>query len=124
MSDESLREEAATAMRRINQAWLAGQVEELAVGLGPLLHPDIVMVSPGFAAGTQGRQIFLAGFIAGAAFATPEAGSPNPWSSAFPPPRYRIRSFGMASSPPIVANRNRQFGFGSSIYRPGFDRQH
>jgi len=56
--DESRREDAAAAMRLINQAWLDGQVEHLA----PLVHPEIVMVFPNFAGRIQGREDFLAGF--------------------------------------------------------------
>ncbi len=58
MADESERERVATAMRRINEAWLAGRVDDLAA----LVHPDIVMVFPGFAGRAQGREGFLAGF--------------------------------------------------------------
>ena len=55
---ESKSESVATAMRQINQAWLKGQVEDLA----PLVHSEIVMVLPDFAGKIQGRQAFLAGF--------------------------------------------------------------
>jgi hypothetical protein len=58
MVDESQREEAARAMREINQAWLAGRVDEMA----PMLHPEIVMAVPGFSARVQGREQLLAGF--------------------------------------------------------------
>jgi ketosteroid isomerase-like protein len=58
MIDESKREDAAAAMRQINQVWLGGQVEDL----GPLVHPEIVMVFPNFAGRIQGREDFLAGF--------------------------------------------------------------
>jgi hypothetical protein len=58
MVDESERENAATAMRLINQAWRDGQVEDLA----PMLHPEIVMVLPDFTRTIQGREDFLAGF--------------------------------------------------------------
>ena len=58
MSYESKREDAATAMRQINQAWLDGQVQDLA----PMVHPEIVMVLPDFAGRIQGREEFLAGF--------------------------------------------------------------
>jgi predicted lipid-binding transport protein (Tim44 family) len=58
MADESKLEDVATAMRQINQAWLHGQVQDLA----PLVHPEIVMVSPGFAGRIQGREDLLAGF--------------------------------------------------------------
>jgi hypothetical protein len=58
MVDESKREDAATAMRLINQAWRDGQVEDLA----PMVHPEIVMVLPDFTGTVQGRENFLAGF--------------------------------------------------------------
>ena len=58
MVDESKREDAATAMRQINQAWLNGQVEELV----PMVHSEIVTVLPDFAGRIQGREDFLAGF--------------------------------------------------------------
>lgn len=58
MGEESKRDLAAATMRRINQLWLDGQVEDLA----PMLHPEIVMVFPGFAGRVQGREDFLAGF--------------------------------------------------------------
>ncbi len=50
--------DAAAAMRRINEAWLAGRVQDLA----PLVHPGVVMVLPGFGGREQGRQNFLGGF--------------------------------------------------------------
>ena len=56
--DKSERQDAAKAMRRINQAWVDGQVEDLA----PMVHPEIVMVAPGFSGSIQGREDFLAGF--------------------------------------------------------------
>jgi ketosteroid isomerase-like protein len=58
MIAESRREEAATAMRQINQAWLKGQVEDIA----SMVHPEIVMVFPNFSGRAQGREEFLAGF--------------------------------------------------------------
>jgi hypothetical protein len=58
MVDESRREDAAAAMRRISRAWLDGRVEDLA----PIVHPEIVMVFPGFTGRVQGREDFLAGF--------------------------------------------------------------
>src|SRR6267143_313631 len=56
MADE--RERVAAVMQKINEAWLAGRVDDLAA----LVHPDIVMVVPGFAGRAQGRESFLAGF--------------------------------------------------------------
>ena len=58
MVDESKRDDPAVTMRRINQAWLNGRVDDLE----PMIHPEIVMVLPGFAGGMQGRDHFLAGF--------------------------------------------------------------
>jgi hypothetical protein len=58
MVDESKREDATAAMRQINQAWIDGRVEDLA----PMVHPEIVMVSPGFSGRIQGLEDFLAGF--------------------------------------------------------------
>jgi ketosteroid isomerase-like protein len=58
MAEESKREGAATTMRQINRTWLEGRVDDLA----PLVHPEIVMVFPGFAGRIQGREVFLAGF--------------------------------------------------------------
>ena len=55
---ESKHETAAATMRRINRVWLNGEVE----GLAPMLHPDVVMVFPGFTGRIQGREEFLAGF--------------------------------------------------------------
>ena len=48
----------AAAMRAINQAWLSGRVDDLA----PAVHPEIVMVLPGFAGRVRGREPLLAGF--------------------------------------------------------------
>ena len=45
-------------MRLINQAWLHGQVEDLA----QMVHPEVVMVFPDFSGTIQGREDFLAGF--------------------------------------------------------------
>ena len=45
-------------MRRINQAWLDGKVDDLAT----VVHPEIVMVFPGFSGTAQGREGLLAGF--------------------------------------------------------------
>src|SRR5437667_4926843 len=58
MSDESKRDDAAATMRRINHTWLGGRIDDLE----PMIHPEIVMVLPGFGARIQGRQQFLAGF--------------------------------------------------------------
>lgn len=58
MKKESKNERAAAAMRRINQTWLAGHVDDLA----EMVHPEIVMAFPGFAGRSEGRDAFLAGF--------------------------------------------------------------
>lgn len=58
MADQTRPEDAATAMRQINQAWLTNRFEDL----GPMVHPEIVMVFPGFTARTRGREELLAGF--------------------------------------------------------------
>jgi hypothetical protein len=58
MVEESKSDGAAETMRQINQAWLNGRVEHLA----PMVHPEIVMVFPGFTGRVQGRETFLAGF--------------------------------------------------------------
>ncbi len=55
---EDGKERVAAAMRRINETWRAGRVDDLAT----MVHPDIVMVIPGFAGRAQGRERFLAGF--------------------------------------------------------------
>jgi ketosteroid isomerase-like protein len=56
--DESKSNQAADAMRRINRTWVDGRIDDLT----PLVHPDVVMVFPGFAGQVQGRDAFLAGF--------------------------------------------------------------
>jgi ketosteroid isomerase-like protein len=58
MGNESERDDVATAMRQINQAWQSGRVEDLA----PRIHAEMVMVFPGFAGRIQGRENVLAGF--------------------------------------------------------------
>jgi Domain of unknown function (DUF4440) len=58
MVEESKRDGAAVAIRRINRAWLDGRVEDLA----PMVHPEIIMVFSGFTGGIRGREDFLAGF--------------------------------------------------------------
>src|SRR5207302_4639648 len=58
MVDESKRDDPAATMRRINQAWLNGRVDDLE----PMIHPDVVMVLPGIVGRIQGRGQFLAGF--------------------------------------------------------------
>ena len=58
MVEESKCEAAASTMHRINRAWLDGHIDNLA----PMIHPEIVMVFPGFSGRIQGRDNFLAGF--------------------------------------------------------------
>jgi len=45
-------------LRTINRAWLAGRPQEME----PLIHPDIVLVVPGFEGRITGWPAFLAGF--------------------------------------------------------------
>jgi len=56
--DETFRAAVAEEMRLINRAWLSGRVDDMEASI----HPDIVMVVPGFAARVQGRDALLAGF--------------------------------------------------------------
>ena len=58
MTDAPDRDGVASAMRAINQAWLGGRVDDLA----PAVHPEIVMVLPGFSGQVRGRDPLLAGF--------------------------------------------------------------
>lgn len=58
MKQESKGDTVTATMRRINRVWLDGQVESLA----PMVHPEMVMVFPGFSGRTQGRDEFLTGF--------------------------------------------------------------
>jgi hypothetical protein len=52
------REDVAHALRRINQAWLAGRPREL----DALIHPEIAFIMPGFGGRTRGAEAFIAGF--------------------------------------------------------------
>jgi hypothetical protein len=56
--EESKRNSAIATMRRINEVWLNGRVEDLA----PMVHPEIVVVFSDFTGRVQGREDFLAGF--------------------------------------------------------------
>jgi uncharacterized protein (TIGR02246 family) len=58
MADDRPRADVEAAMQRINAAWLGGNLEDLAA----VLHPDIVMVFPGFVGRVQGRDALVAGF--------------------------------------------------------------
>jgi hypothetical protein len=58
-SHESVDSQAVTdALGRINQAWLGGRPHNLL----PLIHPEIIMVFPGFAGRIQDAASLLAGF--------------------------------------------------------------
>ena len=57
--DTTARRAVAETMRRINQAWLDGQPDDLA----PLIHPAMAMVYPGFAGRGEGRNTIVAGFV-------------------------------------------------------------
>lgn len=50
--------QVSETMNRINNAWLRGDVG----ALRPLVHPDVVMMLPGFSGSIQGRQALLGGF--------------------------------------------------------------
>jgi ketosteroid isomerase-like protein len=52
------REDVAHALRRINQAWLEGRPQEM----NGLIHPEVVMVMPGFGGKARGAQAFISGF--------------------------------------------------------------
>jgi hypothetical protein len=58
MADDAPNEPVSAVMRQINQAWLDGRVDDLL----PFVHPEIVMVLPGFSGRVQDRETLLAGF--------------------------------------------------------------
>jgi hypothetical protein len=58
MPNDSKLDSAAGTMRQINSAWLEGRIDDLA----GMVHPQIVMVFPGFAGRIQGREQFIEGF--------------------------------------------------------------
>jgi uncharacterized protein (TIGR02246 family) len=58
MPDAQADEAVAATMKAINRAWLNGRPDELV----PLFHPDVIMVFPGFAGRTAGRESVIAGF--------------------------------------------------------------
>jgi ketosteroid isomerase-like protein len=58
MIDDTDRKDASEAMDRINQVWLHGDIADLET----LMHPDVVMVFPGFAGSVRGRNELIAGF--------------------------------------------------------------
>ncbi len=58
MIDDTGPNAASAVMRRINQVWLYGDIADLE----PMMHPDIVMVFPGFTGAVRGRNELIAGF--------------------------------------------------------------
>jgi hypothetical protein len=58
MPDESSRAEVAAVIERINRAWL----DRRPADLGPLFHPALTMVLPGFSGRVEGREANVAGF--------------------------------------------------------------
>jgi uncharacterized protein (TIGR02246 family) len=58
MTDEAVREAVATAMREMNRAWMEGNAHDME----RLVHPDVVMILPGFAGRVVGREAFIGGF--------------------------------------------------------------
>jgi hypothetical protein len=58
MGDAPQSRSVANAMRRINEAWVGGRMDDMT----PVVHPEIVMVFPGFTGRARGRDEFLAGF--------------------------------------------------------------
>jgi len=58
MMKEAPHEAVAAAMHRINRAWLAGHIE----ALNEMIHPEIVMVFPGFSGRISGRKAFVESF--------------------------------------------------------------
>jgi ketosteroid isomerase-like protein len=58
MPDDSITERARASMRAINEAWLAGRVDEI----GGFVHPGVVFSLPDLGVRVQGREAFLAGF--------------------------------------------------------------
>jgi len=59
MSSQAISQSVSAAMQRINRAWLENRSEEL----GPLFHPDIIFVFPGFVGRLQGREAMVASFV-------------------------------------------------------------
>ena len=58
MPDEPQGAAVEAAMQRINEAWVSGNLDDLAA----VLHPDVVMAFPGFVGRSQGRDALVAGF--------------------------------------------------------------
>ncbi len=59
MQSQTAQAAVSAAMQRINRAWLDRRPEDLI----PLLHPDIILVFPGFAGRAEGRDAIVAGFV-------------------------------------------------------------
>jgi len=58
MADGKAPLDPLATVQRINDAWLSGHVE----WLNELLHPDIVMMFPGFSGTSPGAAAMIAGF--------------------------------------------------------------
>lgn len=58
MNSNSPSGRVAETMRRINEAWRDGRVDDMV----PLIHEDMVMVLPGFDGRVEGRDVFLEGY--------------------------------------------------------------
>ena len=58
MTNQAVSDAVVESMNRINQAWLAGRIDDIA----PMIHPDVTTVIPGFSGRVQGRDLFLKGF--------------------------------------------------------------
>jgi hypothetical protein len=58
MVHESETAEVAATMRRVNDAWLHGQLDDLE----PLVHPKVTMALPGWGGRMHGRDAFIDGF--------------------------------------------------------------
>lgn len=50
--------QVSTTLTRLNECWLEGRVDRME----PYLHPDVVMVLPGFTGRARGREEVLGGF--------------------------------------------------------------
>src|SRR5574342_1364158 len=57
-TSESQRAAVAEEMKLITSAWLSGRVDDMEGSV----HPDVVMVLPGFSGRSEGRDAFLAGY--------------------------------------------------------------
>ena len=52
-------DDVADVLRKINQCWLEGRPRDMSRHL----HPEIVLIVPGFAGRISGRDAFIAGFV-------------------------------------------------------------